>query len=191
MRVFIAIDINEQVKKAIERLQQQLADKAGIKRRDAKWVSPEAMHLTLKFIGEVKDDRIVELCNIVQNVASAHKSFDLDIGSVGYFGRKSATILWVAANAASGDLNIIQEQLERKLALAGWPEETREFTGHLTLCRVKNIKAGIKLAAEGCDYDDCKLGSSLADELVVYQSRLTPTGPVYTTLSRCKLAFGT
>ena len=73
------------------------------------------------------------------------------------------------------------------MALAGWPEEGREFSAHLTLCRVRNSKAGFKLAQLAEEYKDFKLGTMPAEAVSVYQSQLTPSGPVYTVLGRYEL----
>ncbi len=187
MRCFIAIDIDEKLRAAIADLQRQLAEKAKIKKNDVKWVAPEAMHLTLKFLGEVKDDRIVDICNAVKDVADSSKSFELDIESVGCFGGKSARVLWVGTGRGSDNLCRLQEDIEQQLSSAGWPRETREFSGHLTLCRVKNSKAGLKLAQMSEDYKDLNLGTISADSVTVYQSQLRPTGPIYTVLGNYKL----
>ncbi len=187
MRVFIAIDINEQIRTALRNLQQQLQNKTDIKRSDAKWVNPDKMHLTLKFLGEIKDEQVVDVCNIVEDVAGRHKSFELDIESVGCFGGRSARVLWVGAGEGSNSLLPLQKDLEQHFASAGWPPETRKFAGHLTLCRVKNSRAGVELAAMTEDYKDYKLGTILADSVSVYQSQLTPRGPIYTVLGRYKL----
>jgi len=187
MRCFIAIDIDEKLKKAIADLQRQLDEKANLRKNDVKWVSPEAMHLTLKFLGEVKDDRIVDLCNAVRDAAAGSKSFELDIESVGHFGGKSARVLWVGTGRGSDNLCRLQAGIEQKLSAAGWPRETRSFSGHLTLCRVKNPRAGLKLAQMSEDYKDLNLGTISADSVTVYQSQLKPTGPVYTPLGDYKL----
>jgi len=188
MRCFIAIDIDEKNKRALSDLQQQLASSADIKKNDVKWVRPEAMHLTLKFLGEVKSEQVVELCGIVKDVASKHESFELDIQSVGYFGDGSARVLWVGTGRGINNLRQLQRDLEKQLALVGWPEERREFSGHLTLCRVKNQRAGVKLAQMSKDYGDFKLGIVSADSVSVYQSQLAPSGPVYNLLGNYKLA---
>ena len=65
MRLFIAIDIDERIRKALSDLQRRLQSEADIKKSDAKWVRPDAIHLTLKFLGEVEDEKVVEVCNIV------------------------------------------------------------------------------------------------------------------------------
>jgi len=182
MRVFIAIDIDEQIRKALGKLQDELQGKADIRKGDVKWVNPQSMHLTLKFLGEIKDQQVVDVCNITKEVAGRHENFDLDIETVGYFGGRSARVLWVGAGQGCDNLLQLQSDLERQLALAGWPKETRKFSGHLTLCRIRNSKAGIKLAQMTEGYKDFKLGTISADSVTVYQSQLTPKGPDYTVL---------
>lgn len=182
MRVFIAIDIDEQIRKALGSLQNELQSEVDIKKSDAKWVNPDRIHLTLKFLGEIKDEQVVDVCNITKDVASRHESFELDVESVGYFGGRSARVLWVGTGQGCENLLQLQSDLEQQLALAGWPKETRKFSGHLTLCRVRNARAGVKLAQMTEGYKDFKLGTISADSVSVYQSELTPKGPVYTVL---------
>jgi 2'-5' RNA ligase len=187
MRVFIAIDIDEQIRKALGRLQNEMRSKIDIRKGDVKWVNPDVMHLTLKFLGEIKDVQAVDVCNITKEVASRHKSFELEVGTVGYFGGRSARVLWVGTGQDCENLLQLQNDLEQALASAGWPRETRKFSGHLTLCRVRNSKAGFKLAQMTEKYKDLKLGTISADSVSVYQSQLTPKGPVYTVLGNYKL----
>ena len=187
MRCFIAIDINEQIRKALADLQQELQGKADIKRGDAKWVNPDNIHLTLKFLGEITDEQIMDICNITGDVAGRQKAFELDIGSVGHFGGKSARVLWVGTGQNVDKLLQLQQDLEQQLDSAGWPKEARKFSGHLTLCRIRNARAGAKLAQLARDYRDYKLGTMPADSVSVYQSQLTPQGPIYTVLGKYEL----
>jgi 2'-5' RNA ligase len=187
MRVFIAIDIGEQIRKALGDLQRELQSKLDIRRGDVKWVNPNSIHLTLKFLGEIRDEKTVEVCNTVKEVAAGHEGFELDVESVGHFGGRSARVVWVGCGHGSETLQKLQGDIEQQLALAGWPEENREFTGHLTLCRVRNPKAGVKLAQLTEKYKDFKLGTMPADSVVVYQSELRPSGPIYTPLGNYEL----
>jgi 2'-5' RNA ligase len=187
MRCFIAIDIDEQIRKALGRLQDELRGKADIKKSDAKWVNPENIHLTLKFLGEIKDEQVVDVCNITGDVAGRHESFELNVESVGHFGGKSARVLWVGMGQNIDKLLQLQQDLEQQLNLAGWPRETRKFSGHLTLCRIRNSRAGIKLAQLAKEYEDFKLGTMAADSVSIYQSQLTPEGPIYTVLGEYEL----
>ncbi len=84
-------------------------------------------------------------------------------------------MLWVGAGKDNENLLKLQEDLETQLAFAGWPEENRKFEGHLTLCRIKNSKAGIKLAQLSKDYKDYRLDTMPVEEVCIYQSELTPT----------------
>ena len=187
MRVFIAIDIDEQIRKGLGRLQNEMRSKVDIKKGDVKCVNPDVMHLTLKFLGEIKDVQAVDVCNITKDVAGRHTNFELEMETVGYFGGRSARVLWVGTGQNSENLLQLQSDLEHELASAGWPGETRKFSGHLTLCRVRNSKAGVKLAQMTERYKDFKLGTVSADSVSVYQSQLTPKGPVYTVLGNYKL----
>ncbi len=187
MRVFIAIDINEKIRAALRDLQQQMRRKADVKKGDVKWVNPENIHLTLKFLGEIKDAKVVEVCSIVKDVAGRHKSFELDIESLGYFGGRSARVLWVGTGEGGDNLCELQKDLEKQLALAGWPEEQRDFAGHLTVCRIRKSAVGTKLAQISEDYKGFNLGTISADSVLVYQSQLTPTGPIYTVLGSYRL----
>jgi 2'-5' RNA ligase len=196
MRCFIAIDIDEKIRAGIADLQKQLAAKVDIKKGDVKWVEPDNIHLTLKFLGEIKDEKSSEVCEISKQVAAGHKKFNLDIETVGSFpplgsltgGGRSAKVVWAGAGKGADELLALQKDLDEHLTLAGYPSEEREFSAHLTLCRVRNPKAGIKLAEACKAFSDYKLGSISADALCVYQSQLTPAGPIYTLLASFKLS---
>lgn len=188
MRCFIAIDIDEKTRAAIADLQKQLAAKVDIKKGDVKWVEPDNIHLTLKFLGEIDDAKIPEISGITERVAAAHNKFTLDVETVGSFGGKSAKVVWVGAGKGADKLLALQKNLDEHLTLAGYPSEEREFSAHLTLCRVRNPKAGIKLADACKAFENYKLGSISADALCVYQSQLTPAGPIYTLLASYKLS---
>jgi 2'-5' RNA ligase len=187
MRCFIAIDIDETVRTALGDLQQQLQAKTDVKKGDVKWVKPESVHLTLKFLGEIKDEQIAGVCTAVGDAVKRHKSFELDIESVGHFGGKSARVLWVGAGRGSDALRQLQKDIEQQLAAAGWPPESREFTGHLTLCRIRNSRAGMKLARLAQEYKDFKIGPMRVDAVSLYESQLTPSGPIYTVLANYEL----
>ena len=82
MRVFIAIDINEEIRASIRALQGELMREAGIGKREVKWVEPTNIHLTLKFLGEIRDEEITDVCKIVESVVGRHSNFKLSIESI-------------------------------------------------------------------------------------------------------------
>lgn len=182
MRCFIAIDIDDQIRKGLSDLQNELRKKVDVRKGDVKWVNPDITHLTLKFLGEIKDEQAVDVCNVTADVAGGHVRFELDVRSVGYFGGRSARVLWVGAGEGCDNLLRLHDDLEGQLEQAGWPREGRKFAAHLTLCRIRNSKAAIKLAEASRDYTGFELGTLSADSVTVYQSELTPQGPIYTAL---------
>ncbi len=93
MRCFIAIDIDQANKKALSVLQKQLQDSVDIKKGDVKWIRPDNIHLTLKFLGEIKDTEATEVCDAVREVSGRRENFELVAESVGCFGGKSARVL--------------------------------------------------------------------------------------------------
>jgi 2'-5' RNA ligase len=188
MRCFIAINIPEDIRAELTRLQEELAGQVDIHKGEVKWVEPEGMHLTLKFLGEVPDNQIIRVCNIAKEVAQQHAAFDFAVKEVGSFGGRSARVLWVGAGLDCPELLDLQQDLEDELAEAGWPKEGRQFSGHLTLCRIRNSKAGEKLGQAIEDYGNYDLGMIRADSITVYESQLTTQGPVYTPLGNFKLA---
>ncbi len=187
MRCFIAIDIPNEIRADLVALQKDLAGRVDIHRGDAKWVEPEGMHLTLKFLGEVPDNQVVEVCRIVQEVAERHEAFDFSVKDVGSFGGHSARVLWVGAGLDCPELLALQQDLEDELELAGWPKENRQFSGHLTLCRIRNVKAGEKLGQAVSQYGDYDLGVVRAAAVCLYESQLEPEGPIYTRMGRFTL----
>jgi 2'-5' RNA ligase len=187
VRVFIAIDIDDKIRKAIADLQKKIASKVDIKKGDLKWVEPNNIHLTLKFLGEISNEQLEEVKEIVNTVAQAHQKFNLEIESVGSFGGRSAKVVWVGAGKGTDVLLALQKDLDDLLEQAGYPKEEREFSAHLTLCRVNHPIAGLKMSEALPQFSHLRLGSISADAIYIYQSQLTPAGPNYTLLSDFKL----
>jgi 2'-5' RNA ligase len=187
MRVFIAVDINEKIRKAIGEAQKQLQRKVRTSGRSVKWVRPDVMHLTLKFLGEVDDGALRDVCQAVENIANKHKKFDLDIETLGCFGGKSARVVWAGTGAGSEQLARLAGDIDNQLSEAGFAKETRRFTGHLTLCRIKNVRDGYELAGAVEGFGPFSAGTVSIDAVTVYQSELTREGPNYTALASYKL----
>jgi 2'-5' RNA ligase len=187
MRVFIAVDINDQIRKAIGDLQRQLQGRVKSSGKSVRWVRPDIMHLTLKFLGEVKDDQITEVCKVVEEISGRHRDFELDVEAVGCFGGKSARVVWVGTGAGSEQLIRLAEDIDNELGEIGFAKETRRFTGHLTLCRIKNVRDGYELAGAVDGLGPFSAGTTSIDAVTVYQSELTRAGPVYTALASYKL----
>lgn len=177
MRLFAAIDIDPQVRGRIEAVQKQLARQLNLTGRDVKWVRPDQIHLTLKFLGEVRDASAGQVCDAVIRTAGRFHSFDFEVRGTGVFGRP-ARIVW-AGGAPCPPLIELQAALENEFSRLGWQKENRPFTSHLTMCRVKSASAGYKLAEAIEAYKDEPFGLVSVSSIVLYHSRLDPAGPQY------------
>ena len=186
MRCFAAIDIDETIQTALADLQKNLRADAHLEKGEATWVKPNLMHLTIKFLGEIDDEQAPQICQIVEEIAGRHKTFTVEVANVGAFG-KPAKVLWVGIGENSRELMALQKDMEEAFTQAGWSKEDREFSGHLTLCRIKSFKAAKKLTQTAGQYAGVPLGSQKIDAMCVYKSQLTPEGPVYTLLQKSEL----
>jgi 2'-5' RNA ligase len=187
MRCFIAIDIDENVKACVADLQQTLAQSVSLRRSDLRWVAPEALHLTIKFLGETPDTRIMDICRAAESAASRHRCFDLSFRGIGHFGGRNARVLWLGVQAGWEQLTPLQADLETAMDQAGWQKESRRFSAHLTLCRIKSPQAGHRLMEAVAPHTDVDAGISRVEQLTVYQSELHREGPRYTPLGHFPL----
>lgn len=185
MRLFVAIDIEPHVRVRIKQIQNRLAQTLDLSDKQVKWVHPEQIHLTLKFLGDVKDKLLTQVCDVVKRTASEFECFDFEVRGLGAFGRP-ARVVWAGMSACPPMMQL-QTELESRFAELGWDPESRPFAGHLTLCRVKNVSAGRVLADAVEPYQDETLGQVSVTEIVLYQSQLTSAGPCYTAVCRAAL----
>jgi 2'-5' RNA ligase len=185
MRLFAAIDIEPQVQDRIERVQQQLKRDLKLYGKEVRWVRPEQLHLTLKFLGEVRDSAITQVCGVITQTAPEYQGFDLRVQGLGVFGRP-ARVVWAGCEVPP-ELIKIQTRLESEFKNIGWDKENRPFAGHLTIARVKSAAAGRKLAEAVQAYPDEFLGAVLVDQVVLYESRLSRTGPEYNAVCTASL----
>jgi len=184
MRLFIAIDINDDVCKSVAKLQQEL--KSRLKnQKGIKWVSPDVMHLTLKFLGEADENKIDEINSALEITCSDKKPFEFELSLIGTFGRP-ASVLWLGSEKQSEEIVALAADLENAFEELGFEKETRPFSAHLTLARIKdNIDRDLQKVLK--DYPKVSIPRVSADSVCLYKSQLTPTGPVYTLLKRIEL----
>ena len=134
IRSFIAIELPEGVVALLGKLQQDL--KAI--RLKAGWVQPSNIHLTLKFLGDIKADDIDKIGGAMQEAVKGCEPFRLTVGGIGFFpGIKRPRVIWVGVGGQTQPLFALQRSLEDRLAAVGFPKEKRSFKGHLTLGRFR------------------------------------------------------
>ncbi|MCK4997890.1 MAG: RNA 2',3'-cyclic phosphodiesterase [Anaerohalosphaera sp.] len=186
MRCFIAVEIDPAILSEITGIADKMRSETSLTGRDVKWVSEKNMHLTLKFLGDVEADSIDRICNGLKRIAAEHDCFNMAVRNIGSFG-KPPKILWVGIENCQ-PLNRLQKEIENFLSSEGFPKEKKQFQAHLTLCRIKNQKAGRAISRAVTKYADMVLGTTCVTEVSVYKSKLTAVGPIYTKIDSFMLA---
>ena len=187
MRTFIAINLDQEIKNALSQFIGELKA-CSPESRGIKWIRPEAMHLTLKFLGEINEEKIPQIESILKRISEKYEPFPLRIKGTGYFPPKSKTprVLWVAIEEVE-DLKRLQSNVEDEMESLGFPKERRTFHPHLTLGRVKTF-SGIEETMHFLEkHRDKNFGEMEAKKITFIRSILKPTGAEYSVLSEFKL----
>lgn len=177
MRLFVALELSEAVRAAVR----ELIGRLERARADLRWVRPEGMHLTLKFIGEVPEEKL-EPIRAALGGATSPQPVTLDFRELGYFpSERRPRVLWVGVHA-SDNLPPLAAQIEAALEPLGIEREDRDYAPHLTLGRFKSPKRVDKLQEEIAALPSTEFGRIETDEFFLFQSKLSPTGAQYTKL---------
>jgi 2'-5' RNA ligase len=185
MRTFVAIDLSPGIKIALETLIRNVRKNSG----GVKWAGPGAMHLTLKFLGEIPEDTAGSVGTLLEGLAGARRPFSLKLKGTGTFppgGGMNARVLWAGVVEDPG-LMELQAALEDELEKAGFPREDRPFHPHMTLGRVKSPDGLDRVLGELERYGKVDLGEMTVARLTFFQSVLKHTGPENRILSEAAL----
>ena len=187
-RVFCAVELPPDVRARAASHAAQLREQFPEVR--AGWPRAENLHLTLKFIGEIAEERVRELSRAAERAAQTLKPFDLEIESGGAFPpRGSPRILWLGVKDSAGGLVSLQARLEDECAATGFQRDERPFHPHLTLARLRAPQGARQLAKKHQETGFMAIGFSVK-ELVVMRSQLGAGGSRYTVISRHSLRAG-
>jgi 2'-5' RNA ligase len=183
IRAFIAIALPADIKTRIKNHQAPLKCDTG---NSVKWVDPEIIHLTLKFLGDITDDQIIPVTNAMrESVASTHP-FILRLQGIGAFpSLNRAQVVWAGINGNLDSLLALQNKLDANLVKLNFPPERRPFSPHLTLGRVRDTAALTERQKLSACLSSFKIESGTQFEVKsidLVQSRLLPAGPLYTRL---------
>ncbi len=187
VRVFIAISIPDPVLDGFGEVQ------TGIRRHGFKirWVRPESIHLTLKFLGDILAADIAGVRQTLVETVSLFPPLTLCAKGVGVFpGIKRPRVIWVGLGGETAPLGRLQKALEDGLAAIGFPKETRPFTGHLTLGRFKGRVDPSRLGDAIVHSHLFESPAFKVREIHLIQSRLKPGGAQYTRLFSVNLEGG-
>ena len=182
LRAFIAVEIPAEIQQNIDRKTAHF--RQGIHSL-VRWVPPQNMHLTLKFLGDVSSNSLEFLRQLLRTEAENVPAFDIHLVGLGAFPNlKRPRVIYISLQAPAA-LDILQRAIESASRRLGYEPEERPFSAHLTLGRVRqNANAAdqqqIRRAIEGTQVD--VLGTARVDSVHLYKSELHPGGSVYTRL---------
>ncbi len=185
----MAIDLPDPVR---ARLGEVIAHLSGRIRSGAvRWVRPDGIHLTLKFLGEVSAGSLAQVADVLERVSPAHGPFDLSLGGLGCFPNpRRPRVIWVGVEEPSGRLHALRQALEGQFERMGYRREGRPFSAHLTLGRVREGAASDEVQ----DIGRCialepppDLGTVHVETICLFRSDLRPSGAVYTRLAEVPL----
>jgi len=178
IRSFIAFDINSQ--SVLQRFAeaQGLLIKTGA---DLKLVEPKNIHITLRFLGDTSPSMIDSICESMKKVSFS--AFDCEVRGLGVFPHlRYPRVVWAGIRKGTNELRSVFDQLEPNLRQLGFRPDSKGFSAHLTLARVRtgrNKGELIRCIQDSADFD---FGVVKANCLRLKRSVLTPKGPVYSTL---------
>lgn len=185
LRTFVAVEIPFEVRDRARRLIDQLAVTAA----NVKWVEPEHMHWTLKFLGDVGILETPAICEAVARAVEPLVPFDIEARGAGAFPdvQRPRTV-WIGTGQGSEQMVELHDSIEHELAKLGYRAENRRFRPHLTIGRVRQSPAGIdelgELLRQNADFSS---GLSTVYEVVVFSSQLSGRGPTYEPLCHAEL----
>ena len=188
IRAFVAIELPQTVKSFLKGIVGELERC----RTDVKWVKPEGMHLTLKFLGSVRTDLLPVIERDLKPVFESQTAMELRVRRLGAFpGLGRPRVIWAGLDDLSGRLATLAEDVESRLELLGFPREKRSFSAHLTLGRIRaNTSRDRELIEAVRQKLDISGPTFVVDHAVLFQSMLKPSGAEYSPVFRCDFSKG-
>jgi len=184
IRAFIAIEIDPPHKEKISALISHLKKSNA----DIKWVTENQMHLTLKFLGNIEQENVQKISDVLKTIAAVFSAFNIQFSQIGAFpNHERPRVIWLGIEKGSEALRLLNNKIECELEKIGFQKEKREYKSHLTLGRVKSLKniSGLSRLINEAEFqfqDEIKI-----DRLILFQSTLTSKGALYTPLTQQSL----
>lgn len=180
VRCFIAIDLPSEVTENFYKMIFPLKTSIDGFRP----IEPQNIHLTLKFLGYIPDERLKKIKNALDETVRDLTKFTMTFGEIGGFPNfSSPRILWIAPEKGLERIKQIKERLDNFLSAAGIEKDEKDFKAHITLARIKYIKkekTDFKKIFQTLKFDT--KSAVTVDAIHLYQSKLTPKGAIYTKL---------
>jgi 2'-5' RNA ligase len=183
MRTFIAIELPDQIKNQIGQEQEPLKKTKAF----VSWVKPGNIHVTLKFLGEVPEEKTDEVFSATEKAVEGIKRFTMSLKGMGSFPNfRRPRVIWVGAGSGQEELSGMAGKIEEEMEKIGFPKEKRRFSPHFTIGRVKSPK-NIEKLMKMIKSSDFQTEEIAVSEVVVMRSQLHPTGAIYTPLKKIPL----
>ena len=192
IRAFIAIELPATILHQLGEIEARL--KPQMPPDCIRWVRPDSIHLTLKFLGQVPSDQIALITSSLKNAMTSHHVFGLEVAGAGCFpDLHHPRVIWVGVKEDGGghQLQHVQRAVESAISPLGYPTEARDFSPHLTLGRLARDVRTLDLKKVGDVIGASQVGSLGrwdVTNVALIKSDLRPTGAVYTVLARAPLA---
>jgi len=185
IRAFIAVNIPNDIRDGLAEIRRQLKTSGA----DARWVKPNRMHLTLRFLGNDVPVQIVEaIGGSLRDSLAPIERFGVSIGGLGAFPSVAKPrVVWIGIEPHDGPLQELHGAVEDAVEKAGWSREEKPFTPHLTLGRIKSQSPIGKLRQVLEKGTNAAVGHMIVGSVALIRSELTPNGPVYETLTTVPL----
>jgi 2'-5' RNA ligase len=183
MRLFIAVKISDAIRSELAEFVDQFLQFPG----KVKWVEPQNMHLTLKFLGETDSKLLDKVKSATAAAAKGLGAFDVTLSGCGAFPNlRAPKVFWVGINDDKMRLRSLAQQIDSNMVGLGYEREARPFSPHLTLARVKEPER-LELIKEA--FGNAKFPPQTLGVKAIYliESRLRPDGPVYTDVAEFPL----
>ena len=188
IRAFVAIELPDEVRRGLAGLRRELQRD---EHRLVKWVDPEAIHLTLKFLGNIPSRRVTEIARAIEVAAKATAPFELDVSGLGVFPNlRQVRVLWVGIGGEVDRLKELQRGIDTELAALGFAREERPFVPHLTLARVRQGTSPSERRSLGELFSTAVFEDKYeakVETISLMRSELTPAGAIYSRLSEAVL----
>ena len=175
IRTFIAIHLPQEVQGYLGELTDSLSGQ--VPQRSVRWVKPDRIHLTLRFIGETEKNLLTAVGKALDEVAARYQQFPLYLQGFGCFPNcKRPRVLWAGVGGDLENAGRLKKDVDSALTSLGWEAENRSFQPHLTIGRVKDSQA---VAGQRWPAELTTLTIPV-HSIHLIESELTPSGPIYT-----------
>lgn len=185
MRAFIAAEIPSVIRNKIGKIQRELMKEVS---SSVKWVEVANIHITLRFLGEVPEEKIELLRQVLPKGGAGIAPFKITVRGLGAFPELSRPrVIWVGMESEGRKMEQLYLQIEDLVRDLGFPPETRDFSPHLTVGRVKQLRDRAEWVRAIKEREDIFLGETTVDCFYLFQSILRPLGPEYKKLGKFDL----